>query len=248
MFHLETLKNDFARARVPLRVESRPFVAGVRSDAIVQLDVQRRKDRGEPREEIRLYPGKGTQLSVIGVEPKVRQLVLRVQEPFRTFRERVFDRNVREMVWTTRTTSNAVRRFLVGEDESHLFVAQLSIPATSVEEAHDTLRPRELGGRKNVRRQGEWFFVPATREEQELVRKRLRMGRVTNARIGAHLRMRGRPHVADELVQLRYLDGRLVELARGRVRHPDHAVLELKDWARIVMNTEDRSVGATWVD
>jgi hypothetical protein len=74
------------------------------------------------------------------------------------------------------------------------------------------------------------------------------VGRLTNARIGAHLAMRGRPHVADELVQLRYESGRVVELARGRIRHPDHKDLELKDWARIVMNTENRSVGATWVD
>jgi hypothetical protein len=152
------------------------------------------------------------------------------------------------MVWRDRTTTDVTRRFLVGEDESHLFVAQLSIPASTVAEAHETLRPRELGGRKKVRRQGEWFFVPATREEHELIRRRLRVGRVTNARIGAHLAMRGRPHVVDELVQLRYEDGRLVEFVRGRVRHPDHEVLELKDWVRVVMNTEDRSVGATWVD
>ncbi len=248
MYRLDTIENDFARARVPLRVETRPFVRGVRSDEIVQLDVRRWDDRGDPREEVRLYPGKGTQLLVTGVDARLHQLVLRVQEPVRTFRERVFDRERREMVWQERKTTSDVRRFLVGEDECHLFVAQLSIPATTVRDAHETLRPREIGGRKKVRRQGEWFFLPATREEQELVAKRLRMGRLTNARIGGHLAMRGRPHVVDEMVQLRYEDGRVVEFVRGRVRHPDHKVLELKEWVRVVMNTEDRSVGATWVD
>jgi hypothetical protein len=70
---------------------------------------------------------------------------------------------------------------------------------------------------------------------------------IKNARIGANLPIRGRPHVASELVQLRE-DARIMELVRGKVRHPDHATLELDGWRRVVMNTEDRSVGSTWVD
>ena len=39
-----------------------------------------------------------------------------------------------------------------------------------------------------------------------------------------------------------------IEFAKGRVRHPDHKSLVLNEWRRVYMNTEDRSVGATWVD
>jgi hypothetical protein len=63
MLHIDSLKNDFARARIPLRLEPRPFVRGVFSNEIVQLDIRRWSDRGEPREEVRLYPGKGTEVA-----------------------------------------------------------------------------------------------------------------------------------------------------------------------------------------
>jgi hypothetical protein len=237
------LKNGFQRACVPLRLEAKPFVSRVRTRSIVQLDV----DRSRGGEAIRLFPGKGAELSVPGVDEDLRQLILRVQEPARAFKQREWDAKKREHVWVERWTSDVVRRFLVGEDESHLFVAQLTLPADSVAEAHRTLRPRELGGRKNVVRQGEWFFVPLTRDERGLLAKALRAGAAKQRGLGAHLAMRGRRHVVDELVQLRQ-GARIIELVRGRVRHPDHEVLRLEDWHRVVMNTEDRSVGATWVD
>jgi hypothetical protein len=50
--------------------------------------------------------------------------------------------------------------FLVGIDESSHFISQLPELATSVEEAHEILKPEGLGD--NYLRQGEWFFVPVT--------------------------------------------------------------------------------------
>ena len=43
----------------------------------------------------------------------------------------------------------------------------------------------------------------------------------------------GRPHVADEVL---IVGGRAY--VRGKVRHPDHATLELRAWRRALANTE----------
>lgn len=52
--------------------------------------------------------------------------------------------------------------FLVGMDETAHFVAQLPEKVQSVDEAHDVLKPALAKGVDDVKRQGEWFFVPVT--------------------------------------------------------------------------------------
>lgn len=56
--------------------------------------------------------------------------------------------------------------FLVGTDENHMFISNLPKAVNSVEEAHKILIPKECVGKKYVR-QGEFFFLPMTVEEQK---------------------------------------------------------------------------------
>ncbi len=244
MSMIESLVRGFERANVPLKLTDTPFVHGVDSNRIVQMDV--RRDRGEG-EKVFLFPGTSNELRVTGTDPRHRQLVLRVREADRKFTEQRWDKKHRIFRTIERRTTPALRRFLVGMDESHLFVAQLTMKAETVEQAHEGLRPAVLRERREKFRQGEWFFVPITPEEHELLGKTSHRFFERNARIGRHLTRRGRPHLAEQLVQLP-LGGGTAELVRGRVRHPDHATLALATWMRVFMNTEDRSVGASWVD
>lgn len=250
MNHIESLVRGFDRAGVPLKIAERPFVR-VSTDAIVQMDVRRTTEHGRVREEVLLWPGRGAEIRVADTDADLNQLVLRVREGGRTFTEDRYVPHLKRTVKLYRRTTPELRRFLVGMDEAHLFVAQLTTPATTVAEAHRGLRPKTLEERPEAFRQGEWFFVPATAAEREEIRKLARVFFRRNERLGGRRTMRGRPHFAEQLVRVQVRDDaaiRFVEFARGRVRHPDHAVLELKEWMRVFVNTENRAIGSTWVD
>ncbi|HZU97455.1 MAG TPA: hypothetical protein VFF73_12215 [Planctomycetota bacterium] len=247
MSQIEQLVRGFERAHVPLVLSPRPFVRGVADESIVQMDVARAPD-SEPREHILLWPGRNAELRVSGHDGRLRQLVLRVREARRKFHEERWDRTVKRLVTVERWTDPAPRRFLVGMDESHLFVAQLTTRATTVAEAHRGLRPPELKERPEAARQGEWFFVPASEEELREARRCSRRFRARNAPIGRNLARRGRPHWADHVVRIPGEPGRWIELVRGSIRHPDHATVSFPEWMRVFVNTENRGVGATWVD
>jgi hypothetical protein len=250
MNQIESLVRGFARAGVPLQIADRPF-ARVSTDEIVQMDVRRTMKHGRVHEDVLLWPGKGADLQVTGTDSDINQLVLRVREARRKFYERRWSPEARRNIQVERWTSPDLRRFLVGMDEAHLFVAQLTTPATTVADAHRGLRPMELEARPEAHRQGEWFFVPASAAERESIRKLARVFFSRNERIGGRVAMRGRPHFAEQLVRMQVRDDtgtRFVEFVRGRVRHPDHAVLDLKEWMRVLMNTENRAIGSTWVD
>lgn len=64
--------------------------------------------------------------------------------------------------------------FLVGYDESHLFVSMLPKKVDSVADAHLALMPPEVYGRSDVLRQGEFFLIPATEKELKKIEATLR--------------------------------------------------------------------------
>jgi hypothetical protein len=132
----------------------------------------------------------------------------------------------------------------VGKDQTHLFIADVPNrprPANTVKDAHRALRPAAVIERSRdtgrIKRQGEWFFIPATAEEERAI-EAAKLFIVRHAPIGGR---RARAHVAEELV-ITEKNGTFV---RGRVRHPDHRSLELVGWFRVVANTELRRA---WVD
>jgi len=134
-------------------------------------------------------------------------------------------------------------RFLCGHDEYHWFVAALQFNqgTQTVRGAMESLKPPEVlraQKRMGVRhrrhrrttaayvRQGEWFFLP---------RPKLRVNESMVERNGHLVREGGKPHEVEWLS--RSEDGEFT-FARGEVRHPDHSVLRLDVWHRVVRNNE----------
>lgn len=124
--------------------------------------------------------------------------------------------------------------FLVGIDESSHFISQLPKLVTSVEEAHEVLKPKGLG--ENYLRQGEWFFVPVT---DPLVVEDLdaRLRRSLKRRDSAALR--GMEHYSSHqgismtAYGSRYAIGPIVDTREGH-----HKRLMLDGWHEVIRNTE----------
>ncbi len=261
MSSLRILESNLARAGIPARVSSESFRRDV-TGRIVQMDISREKGKEEIR--ISVPEGDRAEVKVLGIDPALQQAVLMIHEPEREFAVRVWNRRKRAYEEEVRRTTEAKRRFLVGMDESHLFIAQLTRPATSVKQAHEGLRPRgvpagKAAKRLKIVRQGEWFFQPASKEERLAIEPLVKTGAVArNVGIGrGRGRMRGRAHVVSESVLLVVSEERTpivrrgrtvgiqtaretIEFVRGRVRHPDHQTIELYEWHKVFLNTEDR--------
>lgn len=176
------------------------------------------------------------------------------------------------------------RRFLLGHDERHWFVAAIpeETPVSSVRDAKQALKPSEVlsaevglaTSKRNRRhneawkRQGEWFFVP---DASFCPPHDWRLCVLKNEPI---TRGRSKQHICEELYrsggetvyvsrgyesgltegQYESLDNKLRMArnwqvmkrnmdvwVRGKVRHPDHATLELNGWHRVRSNTEHLS-------
>lgn len=125
---------------------------------------------------VAMYPGEGSEIEVLGTDPDLQQLVLKVKEPPRHFFFSAYHRSVwsqgndrKETLseararfkdlgdtvvgqykngnWKIRSTTPAeTRRFLVGYDDGHLFISQLKTNPTTVAGAHRSLRPEEVTG------------------------------------------------------------------------------------------------------
>jgi hypothetical protein len=160
---------------------------------------------------------------------------------------------------------NFRNKFLLGRDERHWFAA--AVPGDNVHDvrtAIESLRPREIEGRKTIR-QGEWFFVP---ESVPLVK-----GAVIHRNEPLTRGAGSKPHICSEMVRQggitvmvcpEYPTGlsldaydallaadshaqfrkwrRLTRDAevwvRGEVRHRDHQTIDLDGWHRVYMNRE----------
>jgi hypothetical protein len=110
----------------------------------------------------------------------------------------------RHLLLMTRNGDGEKRKFLMGHDERHWFVAAIPESASvgTVRQAKEALKPPEVQARqvglkakqrsrrKNAAyvRQGEWFFVPALDFEPDPLRV------LRNERL---VRGRGKPHVAE---------------------------------------------------
>jgi len=224
---------------------------GVRGD-VFSMSVER-VDR---RERFVMFPGASERLEVLDVSPVVKQAVLLVKEPERSFSQRVWDPALKDHVERVQRTPGETRRYLVGMDERSYFMAELPRPVTTVKEAHRALRPgevvdwesrRENRGKKAVR-QGEWLFLPLPALDAKELDNRI-------ARREAILREKaripgrpGKPHVAFRLAVVQGEKGPFV-YAQGSVTHADHDTLHLNGWHRVVANMEVRraQVG-TWID
>jgi hypothetical protein len=260
------LIREFDRAGLRLELTGAPIVDADRN--IFQMDISRARGR----EQYRMWTGAETnRVRVTDVDRFRRQLVLLVQEGERMFVELVSKRSLtrdevkarmgrgarlvretRDNWIVERVTTSALRRFLCGMDERHLFIAQVE-GGTTVRDAHRLLKPevvrdaeRSHAGR--LLRQGEWFFVPLNRVEQRTLAVELEV-RPWIVRKGESLGGNGHPHEAEESV---WMDAGQV-YARGAIRHRDHRTLVLPDWRRVHLNAEVRqsavgTSGIYWID
>lgn len=253
MFAPNLIKH-FSRAGLPLELRDRPLFFGRGGEDIVQLDVAR-PDRRARHERFRLFTGApDNRVEVEATDAKLAQLIVLIHEPRRRFETFVANwrgtpkpanvvRTEKRGWWVEQWTQDRKRHFLAGKDEQHLFIAQLPRAASTVWAAHqllkgDDVRRAERGAFERTVRQGEWFFVSLLpRElaevEAEASRSLAKVRRAVGIAEASGLRRLGRPHVADEVLVL----GERTYV-RGRVRHPDHATVELRPWRRALANTE----------
>lgn len=274
------LQSRFAQAALPLEVATAPFARALNAETLVQLDIARDR-RGE---RFRVWPGGARcRVEVEGVDRRLQQLVLMVDEPKQTFEveigrwvvpDRPVVRELGHRRWILQETPGAKRHFLMGMDEAHLFIAQLPRGVSAVSSARELLKGRDVTRAERdapfrTVRQGEWFLVALDPTRSAAVdtlveaRPGLVRRRVGIARAARWARA-GRQHVADEVVVLRphlhlslprtltavALEARAGVFVRGKLRHPDHATVELKRWRLALPNTEafSQPQGVFWVD
>jgi hypothetical protein len=164
-------------------------------------------------------------------------------------------------------------RMLVGFDEREYFIAGIpeSSPITTVKDAKAALKPdsvRSAEKHGRIRRQGEWFFIPASgvviKDELVLHHEPLSRGRGSKPHMcqdlyreggelvyvsrGARLiltspeceRLNDKEREANQPWTTNVRDP--LVFVRGTVKHSDHGTLNLRDWHRVEMNTENKSM------
>ena len=258
------LRKRFTEAGLAVRAAERPMRGD--NPHIFQMDIGRTV-RGSGRiEYFQIWFGhEDNRIEVVSIDKKLKQLTLLVHERARTYTVKRYNREIRGYEEIEEKTPNRKRHFLCGVDERQLFIATLPRGVTTVKAAHKSLKSSSVTlaeGKVPGRtvRQGEWFFVNTSRIEREAIKK------VTGERRGViKKRSRigpwgGKPHVADEQIELP--PGTLKHdfsfrprneiFVRGAIRHPDHKTVKFRDWRRVIKNAEPTGIrireGINWVD
>jgi hypothetical protein len=258
---MQDLKKWFDKARVPAKIEKKPlsFMSmSVNNEDIFQMTIAT-KGKKNKREYFRIYYGHPeNDIRVINTDSKNQQFILLVNEPEREYTVRTWDRKKVKWRYDTRKSQGFLRKYLMGMDESHLFIAELPNnfgAVNNIKDAHKVLKPNDVLEKEKdtnrIKRQGEWFFIPATPEEiiiiednEKLVEKKMPLG-INSWRAG-------NSHIADLLINIR---GK--QFAIGKISHIEHKTLKLHNWFRVVRNNEARTTGVTgnqiyngvkWVD
>jgi len=263
------LREAFSRAGLPLKVvaTSNQFSRYVTTDAFL-FDIRDLKcGKNENRQTFIMHIGKGNKISVVATDAKRKQAIMKVSEPERQIIRKypVFDNatNKWKQFRDVTVTPSEERWFLLGEDERHLFVAQLPSGATTVSEAHRLLRPQSLKNArvgKDFRRQGEWFFVEVDKKTNARLSEyfsRATSGSTekerklpdsfsysANSPVGTS---GGRPHIAAHVLSRSARD----TFVMGSVSHPDHKTIHFSSWMRVSRNAEvinNPFKGVQWID
>jgi hypothetical protein len=292
---MQHVLDKFKDAGLVLVVKDRP-IARV-STPIFQMDIKRGTTGNIRNEWFEIFSPAGTIVHVAAISKEWAQLVLAIKEVEQEFEEPInawsiknkTDEQVRDWAkkknprlkdtdivkrgssWFIKNkTTGRTRYFLLGRDERQLFMCQLPGVATSVKQAHASLKAPIVTlaeGRQAGRtiRQGEWFFVNATDKEVADIEKLLKANKLfiqTKVNIGRVIdtRASGNPHTADEVVVVpgfKLVDyGWAVRnreiFVRGKVRHKDHETVNFLSWRKVIRNREVQSqgsiAGGTWID
>lgn len=249
MYNKEGLVSRFADAG--LRLE---FGEVIRTNEdVFGMKVDRNLKRNTRNEWFVMQPGhQDNTIQVMDTNKKFGQVLLMVKEEAREFTTLEWNSKTKKMDREVKhKTPKSVRKFLLGLDERQLFMAQVNSKATTVLQAHEMLKNPIVhtaeGKVGRAIRQGEWFFLPCTSLEiaelEKSIKKMLLVVK-KNQRIG---NLGGKPHIAEELVdksapRLQYgfpIRSRADIYVRGKIKHPDHETVELKQWRRVLKNMEE---------
>ncbi len=144
--------------------------------------------------------------------------------------------------------------FLIGYDEKTTFICELPKAVTSIRNAHQSLRPDDL--RRGFKRQGEWFFEPATPEELTAIEEHFSNPRRTMAVSGIYSSgkrpnswIRNNENHKSICIAV---DKQTYAIGPVRDNRQDHhSVLMLANWHRVrrnqeVLNNADTARTTTW--
>lgn len=137
--------------------------------------------------------------------------------------------------------------FLIGRDDGHPFVHVVTKTQTTVASAYDYLVPTPVFNAQmhgvDVKRQGDWFFVPLNffrkhpvKNEEKRVRpwpgrRDAAMASYDHGTIYSNAPIENTRHIADRLIWAWPYD-----LVRGIVKAPDHPQLQLDTWHCAIRN------------
>jgi hypothetical protein len=235
------LIKQFKKIGLVLNILKNPMGGRRVNRDIFQMDIKRKIIGTRRFEWFEIYPGhKSNIVHVLDVDTKLNQLLLLVKEAPREFevnevksfnKDRINSR--RKQLQENRTaftetqnffiiknkTFGGNRHFLMGVDERQLFVAQLKNGVTNITEAKrqlgSTVLFHESTRKMTPSRQGEWFFVSATKKQEEILDLLLKKQRIFILKaesIGKHARKPGgNPHIADELVVIPAKESIIIE-------------------------------------
>jgi len=128
-------------------------------------------------------------------------------------------------LWRTMDTTDGIRTFLAGMDDSVYFVAELSKKSRNVEQAIESLKPLsvkryETKYKKQAHRQGEWFFVPFAEGEKA---KKMYSDLISRFPLPGYSR---NTHTATR-GDIIFVKGRETPVVAGAISHPEHRSLRL---------------------
>jgi hypothetical protein len=225
------LTSHFAECRLPVRfVDERPGLRFSQPPTALSIadfffiDVLH---NATPDQTFRLWTHSDAEAQVTAKRANTRHLLLQV---------RAAPRDPKRIEKTT---------LLLGHDERQLFVVPTP-RVTTVQAAVDSLKPREVVAAERrglkVVRQGDWFFVPMRANFAPTAN----MVTYQKTSIGAQTPQRsGNQHIAElqavnpgqwvEWRGVKRLVGRAVYVM-GKIRHNEHATVELAHWHLAVPN------------
>lgn len=300
----QNIVKQFKKSGLDLIIRDKPFRIFGNNNRIFQMDVLRKVGGNRRTEWFEMFLGEGdVNVQIIDTDKTKCQVLLLVQEPERIFeiterkvhrRKTPADRRKelhtagnkfredKTNFYIQQKTPSGKRHFLMGVDERQLFVAQLTRGVTNITDARrslgSTVQFHEGKRKMTPNRQGEWFFVKATKQQEEdinLLLSKNRIWIIKKENIGKYAsRESGNPHTADEIVVIPQSRG-LVEqckqskfmsnhrpivqgeyplrakevFVRGKVRHIDHKTIKYSHWYQVILNNENQTQAtASWID
>lgn len=242
---MQDLELWFSKAGLPLKVEKKPLSSisfSVNNQDVFQMSIDT-KGKKRKKEYFRIFPGhSNNDVRVIDTDSGKQQVILLVKEPEREYTVRNWDRTKRDWVYEKQKTPGFLRKYLMGMDECHLFIAELPRnldPINKIKDAHKALKPNDVIEKEKdtsrIKRQGEWFFIPATKDELKDINENLNL--IERKRPLGENEWRSRnSHIADLLLTIR-----AGQFVKGKISHIEHKTLKLHGWFKVVKNNEART-------